>query len=387
MDEKILQLRVGIFVLLAMMILAFLIFLFNDNMLMGQYKLYLKTVAAPGVTANTPIRKNGVLIGRVKDVVSGDEDVTIVLNIYDDVNVYSDEYASIGMDSFLGDAVVEILPLPVDQRGQRLEPDQQLTNVTVKRNPLEVMDIAVDMASDMQDTMGIIKKSANSFSSVSEKIDKLLGDDEAQELRFAVQQFTLTNQRVQAATESLDEFFGNLNGVVGQPQVQNNLRGALSQLLPLANQVLDTIKTAKLTIKEVGGNATENLENLKPLTKSLGSEGADIVTRINANMGKLDALFTELEGVTTLLRNLQSSEGTVGKLLNDPALYNSALETVDNVRVLSTRLEPLVNDLRMFADSIARDPGQLGVRGAISNKGQAPKTGYKGIIGSGFRRE
>ena len=104
-------------------------------------------------------------------------------------------------------------------------------------------------------------------------------------------------------------------------------------------------------------------------------------------MGKLDALFTELEGVTTLLRNLQSSEGTVGKLLNDPALYNSALETVDNVRVLSTRLEPLVNDLRMFADSIARDPGQLGVRGAISNKGQAPKTGYKGIIGSGFRRE
>jgi phospholipid/cholesterol/gamma-HCH transport system substrate-binding protein len=53
---------------------------------------------------------------------------------------------------------------------------------------------------------------------------------------------------------------------------------------------------------------------------------------------------------------------------------------VENARVIRTRIEPLVNDLRIFADSIARDPGQLGVRGAISNKGQAAKTGYKGII-------
>ena len=60
---------------------------------------------------------------------------------------------------------------------------------------------------------------------------------------------------------------------------------------------------------------------------------------------------------------------------------------MENARVISTKIEPLVNDLRMFADSIARDPGQLGVRGAISNKGQAAKTGYKGIINSNECRE
>ena len=83
------------------------------------------------------------------------------------------------------------------------------------------------------------------------------------------------------------------------------------------------------------------------------------------------------EGNRPLLTPLRSASETIGKLLNDPALYNKALETVANVRDLSVKLEPLVNDLRMFADALARDPGQLGVRGALRNR-DALNTGYKG---------
>ena len=119
---------------------------------------------------------------------------------------------------------------------------------------------------------------------------------------------------------------------------------------------------------------------MQPLTVQLGEQGPAIVADINKKIQNLDGLFAGLEDAAETLKKLQTSQGTVGKLLNDPALYNEALKTVENVRVISTRIEPLVNDLRTFADAIARDPGQLGVRGAISNKGQAPKTGYKGII-------
>ena len=83
---------------------------------------------------------------------------------------------------------------------------------------------------------------------------------------------------------------------------------------------------------------------------------------------------------------LQNSDGTIGKLLNDPALYNTALETVEaardaveNIREQSAKIEPLINDARLFTDSIARDPGVIGVRGALKNR-DAPKTGYKGNL-------
>ena len=66
----------------------------------------------------------------------------------------------------------------------------------------------------------------------------------------------------------------------------------------------------------------------------------------------------------------------MGKLLNDTELYDGVLETVNNVKDLSYKLEPLVNDLRTFADSIARDPRQLGVKGAVDLRPAG--TGYKG---------
>ncbi len=385
MDEKILQLRVGLFVLLAVMILLFLVYI-NSDVLKGQYTLYLKTISAPGVSTNTPIRKNGVLIGRVQDVVSGEEDVTVVLYIYDDVKVYSNEVASIGMDSFLGDAVVEILPLPKEERGVPLKPDQELTRVSVKRNPLEVLDVALNLENKIWDTLDAIEQGGQAVTNFSSKLDTMMGENGG-DLQEAVQQFTLANQRVQAASESLEAFFAELNGYVDDEQVQADIKKTISQLPAITNSIVSTMDATKQTINQVGDSANQRLNDLRPLTVQLGEQGPEIVNQINERIKNLDALFAGIEDAAQTLKNLRTSKGTVGKLLNDPALYNEALRTMENARVISTKIEPLVNDLRMFADSIARDPGQLGVRGAISNKGQAPKTGYKGIINSNECRD
>jgi len=385
MDEKILQLRVGLFVLLAVMILLFLVYI-NSDVLKGQYTLYLKTISAPGVSTNTPIRKNGVLIGRVQDVISGEEDVTVVLNIYDEVKVYSNEVASIGMDSFLGDAVVEVLPLPKAERGEPLQPGQELTRVSVKRNPLEVLDVALNLENKIWDTLDAIEQGGQAVTNFSIKLDTMMGENGG-DLQEAVQQFTLANQRVQAASESLEAFFAELNGYVDDEQVQADIKKTISQLPAITNSIVSTMDATKQTINQVGDSANERLNELRPLTVQLGEQGPQIVDQINERIKNLDALFAGIEDAAQTLKNLRTSKGTVGKLLNDPALYNEALRTMENARVISTKIEPLVNDLRMFADSIARDPGQLGVRGAISNKGQAPKTGYKGIINSNECRE
>jgi phospholipid/cholesterol/gamma-HCH transport system substrate-binding protein len=48
---------------------------------------------------------------------------------------------------------------------------------------------------------------------------------------------------------------------------------------------------------------------------------------------------------------------------------------VDNVQEVTERLRPIVNDVRVFTDKIARDPRQLGVRGALDRRPTGLKAG------------
>jgi phospholipid/cholesterol/gamma-HCH transport system substrate-binding protein len=237
----------------------------------------------------------------------------------------------------------------------------------------------LNLENKIWDTLDAIEQGGQAVTNFSVKLDSMMGE-KGGDLQEAVQQFTLTNQRVQAASESLEAFFSELNGYVDDEQVQADVKKTISQLPAITNSIVTTMDATKQTISQVGDSANQRLNELKPLTIELGEQGPEIVAQINERIKNLDSLFAGIEDAAQTLKNLRTSKGTVGKLLNDPALYNEALRTVENARVISTRIEPLVNDLRIFADSIARDPGQLGVRGAISNKGQAAKTGYKGII-------
>jgi phosphoglycerate-specific signal transduction histidine kinase len=56
-------------------------------------------------------------------------------------------------------------------------------------------------------------------------------------------------------------------------------------------------------------------------------------------------------------------------LIEDDQLYIQLVQTLENVENLTARLQPIVQDVRIFSDKIARDPRQLGVRGALDARG------------------
>ncbi|MEM9413430.1 MAG: MlaD family protein, partial [Planctomycetota bacterium] len=169
MDEKNLQLQVGIFVLLAIVILLALVYL-NSEIWKGQYMVYIKPQTAPGVKINTPVRKNGILIGRVKSVRTGDEDVVIALRIDNDEIIYENELATIGAESILGDAVIEIVPTTPDARGNPIGPDGLINTVSIRRNPMEIVDVALNLESQISDTLQSIKTTASTFEDTAKRI-------------------------------------------------------------------------------------------------------------------------------------------------------------------------------------------------------------------------
>jgi hypothetical protein len=64
-------------------------------------------------------------------------------------------------------------------------------------------------------------------------------------------------------------------------------------------------------------------------------------------------------------RTLNSREGTLGQLMNNPEVYNNLSQAIVNVNHLTRQLEPILCDVRVITDKEARHTGDF-IRDAIS---------------------
>jgi hypothetical protein len=118
MDERVLKFRVGVVVIASAIVTVVLVMLFGawPTMLQPQYTLHIRFPEAPGITVDTPVRKSGVLIGRVSRVELLDEGgVLVSTNINRNFTLRRNETCRIGTGSLLGDAVLEFVPAGNDE--------------------------------------------------------------------------------------------------------------------------------------------------------------------------------------------------------------------------------------------------------------------------------
>ena len=64
-------------------------------------------------------------------------------------------------------------------------------------------------------------------------------------------------------------------------------------------------------------------------------------------------------------QELNDPQGSLGAVLHDKELYQHVNHMAKNLDELSRDLKPILNNVAIFTDKIARHPGTLGVRGAI----------------------
>ena len=397
MDEKILRFRVGMLVIVAMLILAILIAL-NTEFIGWRYTVILKTPSAPGVTIGTPVRKNGILIGRVKEVQTEDDHVMLVLNINEKESIYANEVASIGAESFLGDAGIEFLTLPRAQRGTRLIEGDSVARVSVKRDPMQIVDMALDLEMEMVQTLRTVQDAGQQVASAGVGINQLtqtfnaaLTNDDS-DLKLLLTDLRKASVKASSAMDNFNQIFENLNDIVGDPMLKEKTNEAFDSLSAVFREVRTTVADTRKTINSFAGvseRANDNLDNLSVLTGALKENGPEIVDQVNSSLKNVDKLLSQAKsfsgGLERLEKAFTNKDGTIGKLLNDTQIYDGVVDTVNNAREvskrvkdLSVKLEPIARDLRTFADGIARDPGSLGVRGALDRR--PTKTGYKGSL-------
>jgi phospholipid/cholesterol/gamma-HCH transport system substrate-binding protein len=361
MDDRVLRLRVGVVVLAAALITAFLVARFGDLPLpgTGTYTIYVRFPNAPGVTPGTPVRRSGVQIGRVSNVVLKEpRGVQVELEIDRNRKIEDVDAAWITSASMLGDPVIEFVsPDPIPPGAKPIEDGVEIVNGQVMSNPLDTLS---KMEPQLQQTLISVQRAGIEFEQAARNFNTAIGNNQDQLPRVA-----------QKAERALDQFnitMTNLNGIFDDPQTREDLRRVLRdfpQFMDDARQTLGKADSAFDSLKQASDSATQNMENLQNFTKPLGERGPAIVDNIDGSVANINALLEEL---VTFTDQLNSREGTLGRILYDDAIYQRLDRVLANAEDITAKIKPILGDARIISDKLARDPGQLGLRGLLDRR-------------------
>lgn len=353
MDERVVQFRVGAMVLAVGLIALILVALFHEFPGMGgggSYKLYVDFARAPGVTPATPVRKNGILIGRVIDVELRDEGVLVTTEIdrrvgTSEVNLRANEDCQI-TGSLLGDKSLEFVPSGDEDRPKTILKNGDQVHGIVSTDPLEVV---ANLEQNLGMAMRDVTKTTNEIGKLARRMSDLLQNNEEQISRVV--------RNADLALDGMRRLVDDVNSVVGDEETRENLKRSIAGVPRVLEEMEDSIGTFKTTLESVD----RNLQNFEGLTKPLGERGDKLIGNIEGATEKLDLVLDEL---LTFSQRVNDSEGALGKLLSDPELYDEVLDTVKTVKRLTRKIEPILEDARVFTDDLARNR----IRGQLQKK-------------------
>lgn len=388
MDEWKIRFRVGAVVVASVVITVVLVMLFGSrpSFFRRQYLLHVRFAEAPGITVDAPVRKSGVRIGRVSEVKLLDEGgVLVSAKINSHYQLRQNEVCRIGAGSLLGgDAALEFVPRDQQEMLKRFDTNQ---NGRLDPEELQAADAHIADGDYMYDGKvssspvhvlanleGSIRTAFQSVDAAGREVEKL-----ARTVNQTVggdKQVPRIMQKAESALDHFDQTMQALHSIVGDSSMSAKLGKSLEELPTFLAEGRKTFAKAEetlATIKRAGEKAEANLQNLEAVTKPLRERGPQLVAKIESSAENLNSL---LEQLTAFSEALNSGQGTLGKLVHDDEMYQQLQRVMTNAEDVSRRLRPIMDDIRTFSDKIARDPGQLGLRGAVDRRPSGLKTGF-----------
>jgi phospholipid/cholesterol/gamma-HCH transport system substrate-binding protein len=351
MNDRNTQFHVGVVVVATLLIAAILVVLFGDFGFGSKKTIYVYFDEAPGTTVNTPVRKSGILIGRVRGVEFDDAGrVQVEIQVDADVPIKHSEQCQI-KNSLLGNAVLEFVPRSdVPNRDKQPLEDGESIQGTVVGDPLQMI---AEMRDDLTYTVRSLGMAGEKVGGLADQIGVMLGEDQGRMTRIVA--------KTEIVLDGMNDALTAVNRVIGDESVQQELRQSVAELPKIIADARATIAGVQDAVE----TANRNLTNMEGITGPLGERGPEIVAKIETGV---EDLSTAMQQLAAFSEAVNDSEGTIGQLVKNPDLYNRLNTAASNIERASQQLRPIVSDVRVFTDKIARDPSQIGVGGAIRKR-------------------
>ncbi|NOX57078.1 MAG: MCE family protein [Planctomycetes bacterium] len=353
MSERQLQFRVGLFAIVALATLGAIIFVFGEFRTAWQphYTVAVHFPSAPGVFVGSPVTMSGVKIGQVSDIRFDARrgGVTVLVDIEERYKLHEDSQARLSR-SLLGDSSIEFTP---GVRPGRLASGSLLEGSL----PADPMQIVQDVRTTLNQTLRSFDQTSREWRELAQNVNALLETNHGhlgevvERAAEALSQLTVT---LQTANQTLTA----ANRLLSDPEHQESLRKTILALPRLAEETHQTITAVRRTMQLVD----RNLDNLNRATAPLADRTVSIADKLDRSLGHIEKLSAELSRFTQLV---MQEDGSLKQFATNPQLYRSLDQSATSLAVLLKNLEPVVQDLRIFSDKIARHPELIGVSGAI----------------------
>jgi phospholipid/cholesterol/gamma-HCH transport system substrate-binding protein len=102
----------------------------------------------------------------------------------------------------------------------------------------------------------------------------------------------------------------------------------------VGNGVAEILQDTKDTILKVNRTFDRTTALLEEVQKGQGTVG-----KLMTDPELYNRLVVSIEKINSLAENIQNGKGTVGKLINDPTIYNSIAETMKKAEIMMSRIE------------------------------------------------
>ncbi len=359
MNERVMQFRIGMFVIVAGLVLVMMIIWFGESPTLLRDRVFLKVhyLEAPGVADGIPVRRSGIKIGEVNDVQFDDRPntpdgviVTLALDRKSHLKIGSVPKIT---RALIGDVAIEMMP------GSGTE--SMPLGETPAKAPLIEGDVSPDpskMLASAAETLVAIQEAAKGLGSVAKRAER------ADEL---IATFIDTGKKLGSASDRIEAVLKEGEGDV-KPTLAN-IRAASERInKALDDQTVAEFKTAIQRISAAGAKLDASLADLKPLFADLGAAvNTAPVTNFGQALWRANRIFSD---VGLLSRTLSDGKGglnpngSIQQLFLNTSLYDNWNKVGISAQGLVESLRPVVASLRGFADRVNRDPSAL-TRGAL----------------------
>lgn len=354
MNERALQFRVGLFVILSIGIAGALIVQFGEV-----EKLWKKTYAvavhfdeAQGTHPGCPVRMNGVVIGQVREVLLDEKEpgVLVVLDIYENRRIRRDSRVCLSRALF-GDAAIEFSS---GLSSEFLPPNKRLHG-EAPADPLKAVE---KLERTLSETMASFQSTSEEWRQVAVNVNSLV-ETERGNLNDVIERSAIALDTLTQTMEKASRTLTSANRILDDPEMQSNLKQTIAALPKMAEETRLTISAARTSIQKM----SENLDKLSAATDPLATQSQSLVGHLDRSLSELESLLTEMNSVA---KAVNQSDGTLMKFAEDPELYENLNRSATSLSMLLQNLEPVMADVRIFSDKVARHPELLGIRGALN---------------------
>jgi phospholipid/cholesterol/gamma-HCH transport system substrate-binding protein len=330
------QLRVGLTVVVASLVLALLLFLMSGTSGLFSRRIILVSYFdnAEGLRVGAPVRLSGVDIGNVvKILIVADKDksitpVEVVMKVSTkyNFNLRRDSVTSLDTAGVLGETYLDI------ESSEAVGPEAHDGDTLPTHVHPDFNEVVRSSQSTLQNMDALLKR-ADRILAFAESGKGSLG-----KLIYDPTLYDRLSQTVAELKEVVDEIAkgqGSLGQLINSNDAYNKFVATLDKL----NGVVDDLQQGKGTagkfLKDPAlyNNANDTIANLKQVSENLnaGKGTAGRLLKDEELAAKIDTTMTKLAALTS---DLDAGRGTAGKLLKDETLYNNVNHMLEETQGL-----------------------------------------------------